>query len=137
MQINSYLSFNGNCGDAFAFYEKLLGGKIQMTMTYKDSPMCDQVPPNMSSQIMHTSMLVDGGILMGADSPPGRYEAPKGLWVSIGLDDAAKGESIFSQLAQGGNVVMAFQKTFWAAGFGMVIDRFGIPWMVNCQGGGQ
>ncbi len=133
MQINAYLSFDGTCADAFKFYEKCLGGKIVMAMTYKDSPMASQMPPEMGSKILHTTMEVAGGNLMGSDSPPGRYEKPKGLWVSIGMRDTAKGETIFNELAEGGTVVMPFQKTFWAAGFGMVIDRFAIPWMINCQ----
>ena len=132
MQLNTYLSFDGTCADAFKFYEKCLGGKIVMTMTYKDSPMASQMPPEMGLKICHTSLEIDGGLLMGSDSPPGRYEAPKGFWVSVGCD-AAKGGTIFAELAEGGTVVMPFQKTFWAAGFGMAIDRFGIPWMVNCQ----
>ncbi len=133
MQINAYLNFDGNCADAFKFYEKCLVGKIVFTMTYKDSPMAAQMPPEMGSKILHATLEVAGGNLMGADCPPGRYEKPQGLWVSIGLADAVKGESLYKELAEGGTVVMPFQKTFWAAGFGMAIDRFGIPWMVNCQ----
>ena len=82
---------------------------------------------------MHATMSVDGSTLMGADSPPGRYEKPQGISVSLHYKDEAESKRVFDALAEGGNALMPFQKTFWAAGFGMCVDRFGIPWMVNCE----
>ena len=70
---------------------------------------------------------------MGFDAPPGRYEAPKGFSVSIGIADPVEAERIFHALAENGTVRMPIQKTFWSARFGMLVDRFGIPWMINCE----
>jgi len=83
---------------------------------------------------MHASLNLGGGvILMGSDPPPGRYQAPQGFSVSLGIKDPVETERIFNELAQDGNVQMPVQKTFWSERFGMVVDRFGIPWMLNCE----
>jgi PhnB protein len=133
MQLTTHLNFNGNCKAAFGFYAETLGGKITMMMTQGESPMAEQVPTEMKDKIMHATLEIPGGAtLMGADHPQGRKVLPTGFCVSIQVQDAAEGERIFQSLAAGGKVQMAFQKTFWAAGFGMCIDRFDIPWMVNC-----
>ena len=136
MQVNPYLTFNGQCKDAFKFYEQVLGGKILFSMTWGESPMAKEMPPGTGDFIMHTTLDAGGSLLMGADAPPGRYEKPQGISVSLHLKDAAEGERVFNKLAENGNVQMPFQKTFWAAGFGMCVDRFGIPWMVNCEQAG-
>jgi len=87
--------------------------------------------------VMHGSVTIGGQVLMGGDVAPDRYEAPMGFSLSIQLKDATEAERIFGELSQGGRVVMGLEKTFWAERFGMVIDRFGIPWMINCEGSGQ
>lgn len=133
MQLNPYLNFNGQCETAFKFYEQCLGGKIEATMTYGESPMAEQTPPQWRNKIMHASLVVGDKVLMGADSPPDRYEEPKGLSVLLGIDDPAEAERVFHALAENGTVQMPIQETFWAARFGMVVDRFGIPWMINCD----
>lgn len=133
MQLNPYLVFNGQCETAFKFYEKALGGKIEMMMTHEESPMAQQVSPEWRAKIMHARMVVDGQILMGSDGPPDRYEEPKGFSLSIGVKDPAEAERLFNELAQSGKVQMPLQKTFWALRFGMLVHRFGIPWMVNCE----
>jgi len=132
MQLNPYLIFNGQCEAAFKFYEQCLGGNLQTIMTWGDSPMADQVPSEWRDKIIHTTLIVGEAALLGSDAPPDRYEAPKGMGVTIQLKDPAEGQRIFDALAEKGTVQMPFQKTFWAAGFGMCLDRFGIPWMVNC-----
>lgn len=132
MQLNPYLNFNGQCEAAFKFYEECFGGKIQTLMTWGDSPMADQVPTEWRDKIIHTSLVVGDTALLGTDAPPDSYEKPRGISVTIQIEDAAEGERIFNSLAENGTVQMPFQKTFWAAGFGMLVDRFGIPWMVNC-----
>jgi PhnB protein len=131
MQINAYLHFNGNCEEAFKFYETLIGGKIGGLMTYDGAPM--DTPAHWRSKIMHASMTVGNALLMGADSMPHHYQPPAGFSVSISVDSAAEAERIFAGLAEGGNVTMPLQQTFWAIRFGMVTDRFGIPWMINCE----
>jgi PhnB protein len=133
MQLNPYLLFNGTCEEAFKFYEKCLGGKIEAMMTHAGTPAESQTPPEWLNKILHAKMSVDGQLLMGSDAPPGRYREPHGFYVSLSMKNQADGERIFHALAEGGKVGMPFQKTFWAAGFGMVTDRFGIPWMVNCE----
>jgi PhnB protein len=132
MQLSTNLTFNGQCEAAFKFYEKCLGGKIQIMMRWGDSPMGDQVPSEWRDKILHTSLIVGESALLGADAPPDQYEQPKGFSVTIGLDDSAEAERVFNALAENGTVQMPLQETFWAARFGMVVDRFGIPWMVNC-----
>jgi PhnB protein len=134
MQLNPYLVFDGQCEAAFRFYENCLGGKIEALVPFEGSPVAGQVPAELATKILHARLVVGDQILMGSDAPPGRYEAPKGISVSIGIDDAAAAERIFNALAEGGTVQMPMEQTFWALRFGMVVDRFGIPWMVNCEG---
>ena len=131
MQFSPYLLFNGDCAEAFKFYEQLFGGKIEGSSTFAGSPAAEHVPPEFGDKILHAAMTIEGQVIMASDAPPGQYTKPQGLSVAIGLKDSAKGEKIFNALAEGGTVQMPYQKTFWASGFGMCVDRFGIPWMVN------
>ena len=133
MQLNPYLMFNGQCEAAFKFYEQVLGGKITFSMTWGEMPGADQSPAETHKLIMHATLSVGDEVLMGADSPPGRYQRPTGMNVSLHMKDVGEGERIFNALAENGNVTMPFEKTFWSPGFGMCVDRFGIPWMVNCE----
>lgn len=133
MQINPYLLFNGQCEAAFKFYEQCLGGKIDSMLTHAGTPAEAQVPPEWRNKILHARLLVGQAILMGSDAPPERYQEPKGFSVSLQLKEAAEADRIFNALAEQGKVQMPIQKTFWAARFGMVVDRFGIPWMINCD----
>ncbi len=133
MQLNPYLTFNGQCEAAFKFYQQCLGGNIQTMMAWGDSPMADQVPSEWRDKIIHTTLIVGETALLGADAPPDRYEEPKGFSVTIQIKDPADAERIFNALAENGTVHMPIQQTFWAALFGMCVDRFGIPWMVNCE----
>ncbi len=134
MQVNPYLHFNGNCEEAFNFYEKCLGGKIEMMMPYAGSPAEKDAPADWKKKILHAKLLAEGQAIMGSDPPPGWYQKPQGFSVSIGVTDRAKGEQMFRALSEGGEVKMPYQKSFWAEGFGMLVDRFGVPWMVNCEG---
>ena len=133
MQVNAYLTFDGQCEAAFKFYERCLGGRIEAMFTHEGSPMENEVPPQWRKKIMHASMKVGDQVLMGSDAPPDRYEKPQGFSVSINLDDPAVAERVFGELAQQGTVQMPLQQTFWAARFGALVDQFGIPWMVNCE----
>jgi PhnB protein len=133
MEITPYLNFNGNCAEAFRFYEKCLGGKIEMMQTHGDSPMKDQVPPELHDKVIHVRLLVGNQALMGSDAPAEHYEKAQGTYVSISLKAFDDAKRIFSELAAHGDVKMPFDKTFWSPGFGMAVDRFGIPWMVNCE----
>lgn len=133
MQMNPYLFFNGQCEEAFKFYEQCFGGKIQSITRYGGSPAEQHVPPEWRDKIMHVSLLVGDTPLMGSDPPPDQREEPKGFYVSLGIKDPAEAERVFNALAEKDQVRMPFEKTFWATRFGMLVDRFGIPWMVNCE----
>jgi PhnB protein len=132
-QISPYLVFDGRCEEAFKFYERCLGGKIEATFTFGDSPMADKAPADWRNKIMHARMTVGNTVLMGSDAPPDRYEEPKSFYMSVGAKDPAEAERMFNELAEGGKVQMPLERTFWAAKFGMLVDRFGIPWMINCE----
>jgi PhnB protein len=133
MQLNPYLSFNGQCEAAFKFYEKCLGGKIVMMITNGGSPMADQVPAERRDKILHARLMVGDEVLMGSDAPPEQYEQASGFSVTLGVEDPGEAERIFRDLSQNGTVQMPIQKTFWAVRFGMLVDQFGIPWMINCE----
>lgn len=134
MQMNPYLSFKGDCEAAFKFYEQCLGGQLGPLFRYAGSPLAGQVPAEWSDKIMHGSMTIGGQVLMGADIAPEQYEEPKGFSLSLQMSSTAEAERIFHALAEGGRVVMPLEQTFWAARFGMLVDRFGIPWLINCDG---
>ena len=134
MKLNSYLMFNGQCKAAFEFYEQCLGGTNLSMLTHAESPMAEQTPPEWRDKIMHAALTVGDMTLMGSDCcPPEEYEVPQGFMVSINLDDPQKAEQLFQALAENGMTKMPIQETFWATRFGMLVDRFGIPWMVNCE----
>jgi len=133
MQVNAYLSFEGQCEEAFQLYEKVLGGKIEGLFRYEGTPAAGQAPPGWGQKIMHIRLVTDHNEIMGADTPHGGGEAAKRFCMSIGLKDPNEAERIFNGLAEGGAIQMPLQQTFWAAKFGMLTDRFGIPWMVNCE----
>jgi len=132
MQLSPYLNFNGQCEAAFKFYERCLGGKIEAMITYAGTPAEEHAPPELRNKILHARLIVGGDALMGSDAPPDRYETPKGFSVSLQIDDPADAERIFHALAENGIVQMPIQQTFWADRFGMLVDQFGVPWMVNC-----
>jgi PhnB protein len=133
MQMNPYLSFKGDCETAFRFYEQCLGGQLGAIFRYGGSPMEHQVPADWSDKVMHGSVTLGGQVLMGGDVAPDRYEEPKGFSLSLQIGNTADAEQVFHELAKGGKVVMPLEKTFWADRFGMVVDRFGIPWLINCE----
>jgi PhnB protein len=135
MQLNPHLAFNGQCQEAFRFYEKCLGGKVVFMMTYGDSPMADQVTSDWGKKIIHATLALGDQRLTGADEPPEWYKKPQGFSVSLNVGAAAEAERIFHALAENGTVQMPLQETFWALRFGMLVDQFGTPWMVNCGQG--
>ena len=134
MQMNPYLSFDGRCEAAFAFYARCLGGQLGAIFRYGGSPMADQVSADWQDKVMHGSLTVGGQMLMGGDVTPDRYEEPRGFSLSLQITSTAEAERVFHELGRDGKVVMPLEKTFWAERFGMVVDRFGIPWLVNCEG---
>ena len=133
MQLNPYLTFNGQCEAAFKFYEKCLGGKIEAMLTHEGTPAEQGVPTEWRKKILHARLTVGDQELMASDAPPERYEKPQGFSVSLNVNTPAEAERIFHALAENGKVQMPLAQTFWAIRFGMCVDRFGIPWMVNCE----
>lgn len=133
MQLNSYLHFNGRCEEAFKFYEKVLGGKIEAMFSHEGTPAAEHVPPEWRKKIMHARLNLGDQVLMGSDVPPGHYNQPQGFRVNISIKDPADAERIFKALANKGKVTMPLEKTFWAQRFGMLSDQFGTPWMINCE----
>jgi PhnB protein len=132
MQLNPHLAFNGQCEAAFKFYEKCLGGKITFMMTYGDSPVAEQTPPGRHTKILHATLALGDDRLTGADVSPESYQKPQGFSVTLQIVDAAEADRIFKALAENGTIQMPVQETFWALRFGMLLDQFGTPWIVNC-----
>ena len=134
MQMTTYLSFSGECEAAFKFYEECLGGRLGEIFRYAGSPMAEQVPADWQNKVMHGSLTIGEHVLMGGDVAPDRYEKPKGFSLSLQMTSTTQAERVFQLLAKDGTVVMPLEKTFWAARFGMLVDRYGIPWLINCEG---
>lgn len=131
MQIDPYLTFNGNCEEAFNFYEKLFAGKIDFKLTHGESPMAAQAAPEWRNKIMHIALRVGDRILQGTDAPPQYQQKLQGFSISISVNDAAEADRVFNALAEKGTVTLPLSETFWSPRFGMLTDRFGVPWMVN------
>jgi PhnB protein len=132
MQLNAYLHFNGNCEEAFKFYEQATGGKIEMKSTFGDTPMAAQIPA-MKDKIVHVRLRIGDTVLMGSDTPPERFEKPQGFSLSLSAKTNAEAERLFQALSAGGQIHMPMAQSFFAERFGMLADKFGIPWMVICE----
>jgi PhnB protein len=125
VKVTSYLYFNGNCEEAFKFYEKCLGAKILMMMPHTGSPVENMGPPGWGDKILHASLSVGDTMLYASDAPPDRYSKPGGFSVSLHVETASEAERIYRELSAGGQVHMELQETFWALRFAMFNDRFG------------
>ena len=132
MRWNPHLTFAGQCAAAFKFYEQCLGGKIVTMISYGDSPMAAKTPPDWRNKILHATFALRDQYLTGGDAPPDAYEKPQGFSILLNLGQAEEADRIFATLADQGVVQMPLEKTFWALRFGMLVDQFGIPWMINC-----
>jgi PhnB protein len=134
MQMTTYLSFRGQCEEAFRCYEATLGARVGPIFRYEGTPLASQVPDDWRDKVMHGSLTIGDQVLMAGDVGPERYEEPKGFSLSLQMTDPSQAEAVFDELAKNGRIVVPLEKTFWAARFGMVVDRFGIPWTINCDG---
>ena len=128
-----YLTFDGQCADAMSFYAKTLGGEVVGIMTAAQTPMAADIGPGFADHVMHACIEFDGRRLMASDSMGQPYNGMQGMWVSLHYTDPAEARRIFAALGEGGKVTMPIDKTFWAEAFGMLVDRFGTPWMINCE----
>jgi PhnB protein len=134
MKVNPYLFFNMQCAEAFRIYEKALGGKNLVIMNYGDAPeAAAHSPPEMKTAVIHASLTIGDTVLMGSDSPPEHYAKPQGMSVSLQTKTPEEAKRAFDALAAGGTVTMPIDKTFFSPAFGMLTDKFGIAWMVNCD----
>ena len=130
---NAYLFFDGTAAQAMPFYQRVLGGKLDV-MTFAQMPGAEQqtMSAATAARVMHAMLSFDGGQLMASDTMEGQpYEGMKGFSLTINKDTAGEAEQVFAALAEGGQVTMPIAPTFWAERFGMCTDRFGTPWMVN------
>lgn len=131
MQINAYLIFNGNCEEAFRFYAESLHAELSL-QRFGETPGCEDMPASHKDKVMHVRLQKGDAVLMASDNHPDHpYEGLKGCSVAVSVDEVEEADRIFNALAQGGTVVMPMQETFWARRFGMLTDRFGVPWMIN------
>jgi PhnB protein len=133
MKLHTYLNFGGNCEEAFRFYEKNLGGKIEMMMRYADQPDPKNVPPGTEKYVLYLNMTIGETQLMGSDVPPERFQPMRSVYLSLAADSSEEAERIFKLLSEGGEVFMPMEETFFAYRFGMLRDRFGTSWMILHQ----
>lgn len=129
-----YVSLNGRCEEAITFYRSALGADLQIMMRFKDSP--DPMPPGMlppgwETKIMHATLRLGPATLMMSDGCPTEAPALNGISLSLTLNTQAEADRAFKALAEGGKVTMPLAKTFWSPLFGMLVDRFGVSWMVS------
>jgi len=128
-----YLAFNGNCAEAVRFYERVLGAKLEILMSGADSPMAAQIPKEFAHHILHARLAFpDGSLLFAGDAPAHMpYQGIHGVSITLNYDTTAQAQKVFDALSAGGTVTMAMQPAFWAKTWGMLVDRFGTPWIVN------
>ena len=133
-QVNVYLTFDGNCEEAFNFYKSVFGGEFPYAGKFSEMPSEYPIPEADKNKIMHISLPIGNTVLMGSDAVEGFGGIPKlgdNFSISINTDSEEEAKRIFSGLSEGGKVTMPLEKTFWGALFGMFTDKFGINWMVN------
>jgi PhnB protein len=129
--IQPYITFNGNCEEAVNYYKDVLGGELLFIQRYGESPMKGM---GADSNVMHCTLKVGETHIMASDSPEGQpATAGSNISLAIGSNDPDGAEKMFERMAEGGNVTMPMQQTFWAERFGMLTDKFGINWMFNCD----
>ena len=133
MVVQPYLSFEGRCEEAIEFYKKAVGAEVQMLMRFKDSPetcASGMVPPGGENKVMHSSLKIGDSIVMATDGGCAGKSVFQGISLSLAAKDDAECKRLFDALADGGQVQMPLDKTFFASSFGLVADRFGVNWMV-------
>ena len=134
MKWNPHLTFDGRCKEAFEFYEKCLGGKIVAMLAYGDTPVKEHMPTGTGARIMHARLVLGDQVLMGCDAHPEiPYDGIRGCDVAVQVKTPDEAERLFAALAEGGTVQMPLGETWNQVRFGMLTDRFGVPWMINCE----
>jgi PhnB protein len=131
MRITPHLNFNGQCRAAFERYRAVLGGSIQIMLSYGESPLADTFDARWHDRILHASLVFGDAELIGTDQFPDGYLAPQGIFITVNVPGVDKGREVFDGLAAGGRITLPFASTFWSPGFGVLVDAFGITWEVN------
>ena len=134
MKLNTYLHFtNGKCEEALNFYIQGLGGKLVMMLRYSQAPEPNESVPEMAQKIMHGRIALGDTVIMASDAPAGCVGDPTGFCINISVESPEEAERLFKVLSEGAQIRMPCAETFWAHRFGMLIDQFGVPWMINCE----
>ena len=132
MAFHPYLFFGGNCRDAFTRYREIFGGELFL-LPMSDVPSEEAVPADQADLIIHAALTLEGSLLMASDDPTGNVGPMQGMYVNYTVADVAEAERVFEALADGGEVTTPLAETFFSPKFGMCVDRFGTPWMVNAE----
>ena len=130
MALTAHVWYSGLCREAFSFYAQLFGGELMM-LAYGDTPMAKAMPPDWIEKIVHATLSFDGCELAGSDVQLADYRRPQGFSVLVNVEGVENARRIFAALCEGGSVEMPMQETFWSPAFGVLTDRFGIPWEIN------
>jgi len=133
MKLNPYLNFPGTCEEAMNTYAKVLGGEIVAMLAYGDMPGEMEIPDDLRKKIAHARLIVGDQVLMASDSGPDRFKPMQGVSVTLNIPEPDEADRVFKALVDGGTAIMPLEETFWAHKFGVLVDRFGIQWMVNCE----
>jgi len=133
MAIQPYLFFEGRCEEAVEFYRQKLGATVDMLMRYQDSPepACDKLPAGSENKIMHACLTLGDAVIMASDGMCSGKPNFQGFSLSLSVSSESEADRLFDALADGGEVLMPLEKTFWSPSFGMLTDRFGVSWMIN------
>jgi PhnB protein len=134
-QLTPYLTYGGNCKEAFEFYRQHLGATDVMVLPFRGTPAEADVPEDWRDKTLHASLQIGGFVLMASDCPPGvPFKGMEGISVVLNAASGAEAKRWYEALAQGGKITMPLGETFWADGFAMVTDQFGAPWMIMHEG---
>ena len=133
MDLSTYLYFDGDCEQAFKFYETALNGRIVMMLKYDAAPSDQPVSPGTEGRVMHARLAYGERFLMASDTPVGKFMKPQGFSVAVGVDTPAEAERVYTALAEGGTMHYPLAETFFAHRFGMLEDKFGVAWLINCE----
>ena len=129
MKLYTYLNYGGNCRQAFEFYARHLGGRIESVVTHGEQPGAT-VPPDWKDAVLHARIAIGETVLMAADVPPDRFQPMRSAYLSLLVDSSAEAERIYALLSDGGQIFMPMEETFFAHRFAMLRDRFGTSWML-------
>jgi PhnB protein len=130
VKLTTYLNFGGNCEEAFTFYQQHLGAKLQFLMRHSEVPGGSQAPPEWQNKVLHADLSIGGTSLLGADVSPDRFQPMRSAYMTLTFDNTPETERVYNLLAEGGDIFMPMDESFFAHRFAMLRDRFGVSWML-------